>query len=157
MMKHIRKIVSFSIAIVMMLSYTAYARYNYAIVLNAFSLTRDSSEIQYTIKKSTSEYTNKDVSLEINTNKPIEGVEGFELSEDNKKLTKLFSENDTNTIVLKDYSGNKKDVTYEINNIDKIPPIIENIENGQTYTVNLKPTYRDNVEIKNIEIEKYGT
>lgn len=156
MMKSIKKIIIISLLIISIIN-ISYARYIYNIELDAFSLTRDSTEITYAIKKSSNEYTNKDVTLEIETNKPVEEIEWFEISDDGKKLIHTFSENTNGSVVLKDFSGNKREISYEINNIDKTPPIIDGIENGKNYTTSLKPNYNDNIGIKRIEIEKYGT
>ena len=157
MTRYMKKIMIISILVLLIFNYNVYARYNYIFEIEAFSLERDSSEISYVVKKSSSEYTNDDVVLEIETNKPIKPIEGFTMSEDNKKIQKTFSENEKRKIVLKDNSGNKKEIEYEVDNIDKIPPTIEGIEDGKTYTNNLQPIYNDNIGIKNIQIDKYGT
>ena len=151
-MNKIYKIMCMCIA-VMIVTTNSYAKYNYNLFLDAFSLSRDSSEIIYNISKSTNEYTNTDVIVEIEANKKIEAIEGFNLSEDGKKLTKIYADNLTDNITLEDNSGNKKNVSIEINNIDKIPPVI----NGATYNRTVKPTYSDNVGIKEIIANKYGT
>ncbi len=156
-MKKIRKIFCFFILLIMIINFNVYAMYHYDYRINAFSLTRDISKITYSLQKSDNEYTNKDVTLEITTNKKIYPIEGYLLSDDGKKLTKNFTKNDTETIVLKDNSGNKEEVICEINNIDKVLPQINGINDGTTYSTNLKPTYTDNFGIKDIIINKYGT
>ena len=138
-MNKIKRIIFIMINIILILSLEVLAKYNYKFTLNAYKLNRDASEITYTLKRSESdkEYTNQDVILTINLNKPIYAIDGFTISEDRKILTKTITENEKNTITVEDVSGNKKDIFYEINNIDKIPPEIIGIENGKTYTSNV--------------------
>ena len=62
----------------------------------------------------------RSILLIIKTNKPIENVEGFEISEDKTSLTRLIDKNESKTIILQDFSGNKKEVFYSIENIDEI-------------------------------------
>ena len=156
-MKKIKKTLFFLTLLVLIVNPNVYARYHYEYGISAFSLKRDTQEILYNITKSNNDYTNEDIILEVTANKKINPIEGYTLSEDGKKLTKVFSENATETITLKDRSGNKKEVSYEINNIDKIPPQINGVENGKTYNTDVKPTYTDNIEVKDIIAEKYGT
>lgn len=157
-MNIIKKIFILIVITLMILQTTIYGKYNYKYTLNAFSLNRDCSEIIYEITKSESDkkYTNKDVLLEINLNKPVEAIDGFCISEDRKKLSKTISQNENDTIIVEDISGNKKDITYNIDNIDKIPPEIIGIEDGKTYKTNKIIQYRDNVGIENIFVDEYS-
>ena len=134
-----------------------YAKYNYKIVFDAFSLKRDNSEIVYQIEKSISDdvYTNKDVVLRIVSNKKIEPVEGFELDEAKTTLTKIITQNEEKTFVLEDISGNKKEVSYLVSNIDKEPPQIIGIEDKKVYNQQMSIQYSDNIGIKEISAEKY--
>lgn len=154
--KKLWMLVSFIITI-FLLSNQIYAKYNYQFVLDAFSLNRDNSEITYQIEKSIGDdvYTNQDVVLKIIANKEIEPVEGFELDTSRTILTKTVSSNETNNIVLEDLSGNQKEVSYIISNIDKEPPQILGINDGVTYNQNLSIEYTDNVGIKDIQVERY--
>lgn len=144
--------------IILTISINTYAKYNYQYNLKAFSLTRDNSDIIYSISRTENEteYTNKDVMLTINLNKSVENVDGFEISNDGKTLTRLIEENEMNTIIVEDISGNKKEISYNINNIDKIPPEIIGVEDGETYNTNKEINYMDNVGIKDIFIDKYS-
>lgn len=157
-MNKIKKIFFIMLNIIFIFSMECFAKYNYTFTLNAYNLSRDSSEITYVLSRTESdkEYTNKDVTLTIDFNKPIYEIDGFTISENRKKLTKVITENEKNTITVEDVSGNKKEVTYEINNIDKIPPEIIGVEDGKTYTSNVTLDYKDNVGIKDIVIDKYS-
>lgn len=141
-----------------MLSNQIYAKYNYQFILDAFSLNRDTTDIAYKIEKSISDntYTNKDVILKIIANKPIGEIEGFKLDDSRMTLTKTISQNENKTILLEDLSGNKKEINYNINNIDKEPPKIIGVEDGKTYNKAMKVTYTDNVEVKDIDVERYS-
>ena len=154
-MKIIKKI-SFLLIFFLFINLNVFARYNLNKSLKAFSLNRDVSEIVYNIKKSEESYTKDNVTLEIETNKKVENVEGFDISEDGKKLTRVIAENESAEIILKDFYGISKKLNYEITNIDKIAPTIEGLENGKKYNSSLKPIYKDNVEIKDIIVERYG-
>lgn len=157
MKKRIILIVGLFISVVL-LSKNIYAKYNFIISMDAFSLNRDVSEILYTIEKSnnTEEYINKDIILKIIFNKKIEPIEGFELDESKKILTKNITQNEEKTFLVKDFSGNQKEVNYSIKNIDKENPQIIGIEDGLTYTEKKDVSYTDNIGIKNIEIERYS-
>ena len=55
----------------------------------------------------------------INTNKRVNKVEGWTLSEDGKKLTKEFTTNTTEIVHLVDMDGMTKDVEVKVTNIKK--------------------------------------
>lgn len=120
--------------------------------LKAFTLTRDNIPIIYNINKSNNEYTNQNIVLTIEFNKQVKNIEGFSISQDGKKLTKVIENNETATIIVEDISGNKTPIMYEINNIDKIPPEIIGIEDGKIYCGEVNINYRDNFGIKDIII-----
>lgn len=153
------RILIITFLIIILLSVNAIAKYNYTYTLNAYNLTRDNSQITYTITKSVTdgEYTNKDVLLTIALNKPVENVSGFNLSEDRKILTKLLTENESQTIAVEDDFGNIQNIDYCVSNIDKEPPVINGIEGGKTYNTDVAVEYTDNVGIKDIFIDRYST
>lgn len=146
------------ILIILALSIETFAKYNYTYILTAYKLSRDDTEITYTITKNIEDdvYTNKDILLTISLNKPVDNVYGFDLSEDRKTLTRLLTENESQTIVVEDDSGNRKNIDYTIFNIDKEPPKINGIENGKTYNSNVAIEYTDNVGIKDVLIDNYS-
>ena len=158
-MNKLRKIFFIILSIITIFSVEVFAKYNYKFTLNAYQFSRDNSEITYTLTKTVeeNEYTNQDVTLTINLNKPVYQIDGFTISEDMKTLTKVITENETNTILVEDASGNTKEVIYNISNIDKIPPEIIGVEDGEIYTSNVVLDYKDNVGIKEVKIDKYGS
>lgn len=157
-MNNVKRIFIITMIIVMILQINIYAKYNYKYTLNAFSLNRDNSEITYEIFRTDSdkEYTNKDVLLTINLNKAVEPIDGFDISKDGKILSKTITQNENNTITVEDVSGNKKEITYNIENIDKIPPEITGVEDGKTYNTSKTIQYSDNVGIESVFIDKYS-
>lgn len=87
--------------------------------------------------------TNSDVTIIIIANEKIKKVDDWTLSEDGKSLRKTVKENENGSISLSDLSGNKTEIKYEVNNIDKICPKIENVNNFTTYQVNVTPVITD--------------
>ena len=77
------------------------------------------------INYSTTKQTNKDVEVTIKSNKEIQEIKGWNLSEDKKILTKTFKENSYEKIIIKDNAGNSIEETININNIDKTIPNVE--------------------------------
>ena len=132
------------------------AKYNYKISVDAFEFTRDTSLPIASVSYSTKEPTNNPVTITIKVDKDILGVEGFVWNEENKTLTKTVKENEENKLILEDLSGNKTEISYKVDWIDKINPEILGIENGKTYNVPVDILYKDNVGIKSVEVQNYG-
>ena len=157
-MNSIKRIFISIIIIVIIFQTDIYAKYNYRYELNAFSLIRDNSEIVYEISRTglDKEYTNEDVWLTIKLNKIVEPIDGFSISDDRKQLSKTITQNENATIIVEDVSGNKKEITYNIDNIDKTPPQIIGIEDGEKYSTNKSIQYNDNIGIEKVFIDKYS-
>ena len=69
--------------------------------------------------------TKDNVLITITANEEIQEVEGWELTEDKKILTKEYSANTRETITIRDLAGNETEASIEINNIDKVAPNIQ--------------------------------
>ena len=132
------------------------AKYNYKISVDAFEFTRDTSLPIASVSYSTKEPTNNPVTITIKVDKDISGVEGFVWNEENKTLTKTVKENEENKLILEDLSGNKTEISYKVDWIDKINPEILGIENGKIYNAPVDILYKDNVGIKSVEVQNYG-
>ena len=65
------------------------------------------------------ETTNNDVKVTINTNKKVQPVKGWSISSDGKTLIKTYTQNTTESIVIKDYEGNEIEKIINITNIVK--------------------------------------
>ena len=74
---------------------------------------------------STEEKTNKDIQVTITSNKQLQELEGWTLSQNKKSLTKIYSNNTKENILIVDISNNQRNETIEINNIDKEPPQLQ--------------------------------
>ena len=87
------------INIIFIFTVKSFAKYNFDFELKAYKLNRDNSEITYSLSRTDSdkEYTNQDVILTVNLNKPVYKIDGFVISEDRKKLTKVIKENEKAT------------------------------------------------------------
>ena len=113
----------------------------------------DKEKPQYEVKYSTTISTNEDVIVTITANQEIQSIEGWALSEDKKVLTKKYTENTEEEIIIKDIVGNSANKTIiKINNIDKIKPEL-NISYSITELTNqdIIVTITANEEIKEIE------
>ncbi len=75
---------------------------------------------------STKKATNQNVTVTIKSNEEIEIVSGtgWQLSTNKLKLTKKYTENLTETIKVKDLSGNTQSKKISITNIDKTKPLL---------------------------------
>ena len=74
------------------------------------------------VEYSTQNPTKENVTVTITSNEQIQSVTGWTLSSDKKTLTKEYTENTTETIMIKDLAGNETQVSVEISNIDKNLP-----------------------------------
>lgn len=151
----IRRVTIIILLNLILLTNMTYAKYRYYFEETIIELTRNANAPICNISYSTEEITNQNVIVTITSNKEIEQVSGFELSEDKKILTKEVIENESKNITVRDFSGNCTQLEYQVNNIDKEAPEIIGCEDGKTYFAPLMIDYKDNQEIKNVSIEKY--
>ena len=76
-------------------------------------------ELTATVTYNPTTNTTEKVTATIKTNKKVNKVDGWTLSEEGKTLTKTYSENATETVHLVDLDGMTKDVEVKITNIIK--------------------------------------
>ena len=88
------------------------------------------------ISYSTTTKTNTPVTVTIKTDEEIEEVEGWELSEDRKTLTKVYSANGEETITITDLVGNSREVKVNVSNIVKNEQNTGNNNNNTSGIVN---------------------
>lgn len=90
----------------------------------SFTIDKTAAELSY--KLSSDEFnnnrTNKDVTVTITSNEPLQAVKDWEISEDKKVLTKVFSANTTETLKVYDLAGNESSITYTVKDISKTIP-----------------------------------
>ena len=117
--------------------------------VKVLNIDRTKPEVRVTY--STKSKTNKNVTATITVNEEIQGITGWTLSSDKKKLTKEYSANKTETITIKDLAGNTSNVAIEITNIDKTAPTA-NVEYSTTNLTNqnVTVTIEANEEIQGI-------
>lgn len=151
----LKKIVILLIVVLAILENNVYAKYVYHFDDTIIELTRDSNSPVCNVAYSKEEMTNDNVTITITSNKEIEQVSGFELSEDKKILTKEISKNESGVVKVRDLSGNYTEVEYNVNNIDKENPQILGCEDGGIYQSPVVLDYYDNNEIKEILIDQY--
>ena len=72
------------------------------VVVNNIDKTNPEVEIKY----STTSQTIDPITVTIKANEKIQGIEGWVLSDDETTLTKVFDENDTQTVTIRDLAGN---------------------------------------------------
>lgn len=127
------------------------------------NLDRTPPKLNVTYSKT--DITNGNVVVTIKSNEKIKNVEGWTISEDKETLTKIYESNKTEDIEIFDLAGNKSVANIKLNNIDKVIPIIECTEiknsnsNYPLYAnsekeINLTIRVTDNIEIKNINLDK---
>ena len=63
--------------------------------------------------------TNQDVTVTIQANEQLQPVEGWTLSDDGMSLTKTYSDNTSETVTVKDLTGNAIEVPVNVTGIDK--------------------------------------
>lgn len=78
-----------------------------------------------TIQYSTTKLTNKDITVTISTNEPVNPITGWTLSSNQQILTKVYSKNSVETVILSDLAGNTSSIKVTINTINKIAPNYE--------------------------------
>ena len=100
----------------------------------------DTTAPEYTVTYSNDgNSTNQDVTVTITANEPLQEVEGWTLSDDGLSLTKTYSENKEETVVIADASGNTSEVPVNVTGIDKLGPTVtvknETTEDGVLVTI----------------------
>lgn len=151
----IKKITFLFLIHLFIISNISYAKYTYYFEETIVELTRDSNLPICTVSYSEEELTNQNVTVTIQSNKEIEQVSGFSLSEDRKTLTKEVSQNESQKVAIRDLSGNAMQMEYSVENIDKETPQILGCNNGGIYTAPVELNYTDNEEIEKISIDCY--
>ena len=108
-----------------------------------------------TVNYSTTEKTKGPVIVTINSNKELQNISGWTLSQDKKSLTKMYTKNTKETLEIIDLIGNKNTVIIEINNIEeelKITSSKYKIYEG--YIINIKPETKVSVVKSDIKSNK---
>ena len=103
--------------------------------------------IDYDIKN----LTNKNVVATIKADEEIQEIEGWTLENDKRTLTKEYTSNVNETVIVKDLEGNETQADIEINNIDKTGPKAEVTYNiTESTKENVTATITSNEEVQSI-------
>lgn len=152
-----KKITLFLIIFSCFISVYSYAKYSINYNLECFDIIveKDREPPQYSIEYSSNSWTNEDVVVKVKFSEEIKGLDGFKFY--NGYYIKTCNNNEKNQVKVLDLAGNETIFCYEVNWIDKQPPIIEGIENNATYFEEKYVKYFDNQSgIKKIEKRFYG-
>ena len=104
--------------------------------------------VDYSIKTP----TNQNVIVNITSINQFQELDGWELSSDKKTLTKEYTENVKETILVTDVEENEKQINIEINNIDKIKPNLDIRYSTKNLTnENVNVTITSNEEVQEVE------
>lgn len=91
-------------------------------------------DIDLTVSYSQDNKTNEDILVSITGEKELKPIEGWDLSDDKLSLTKIYSENIKESIVVTTIDNKIKKVDINIDNIDKVLPEILNVSNNGVYS-----------------------
>ena len=112
----------------------------------------DNTQLHANVKYSTTKHTNTDVVVTIESNKELKEVEGWNLSEDKKTLTKTYTGNKEEEVIIYDLVGNSKKISIGVSNIDKDKANLEiNYSTTKKTNNNITVTIRSNKELKSID------
>ena len=96
------------------------------VVVNNIDKNAPSASVTYRPEEGTTD----NVTVTITANEKIQPVQGWELSDDQKTLTKIFSENGTETVTISDLAGNTVTKNINVSNIndsdsDNVKPTLQ--------------------------------
>ena len=86
---------------------------------------KDTTPPEAEVKYSITSPTNQNVTVTITANEEIQEINGWTLSTGKTILTKEYTENTEETVIIKDLAGNETTKQINISNIDKTSPEIE--------------------------------
>lgn len=82
----------------------------------------DSDVPSYSIDYDIEDPTKGPVTVTIAAGEELQPVDGWTLAPDQLSMEKIYTENKTETVIIKDLAGNQASVLVEVNNIDKVAP-----------------------------------
>ena len=154
-----RKVLIFFLVIVVLLSSVVNGFYSFEKTFSLFQLRRNIVPANYTVSYDKDSFTNENVELKIEFDKVISILgdnQNAILSEDGKKITKIIEANENSKFLIRDEDFNYQEVEYNVNWIDKNPPVISGAENGKIYNEDVNLTFSDETEIKEIYADYYN-
>ncbi len=133
------------------LTYKDVASKDYKVELTSspkIQLAEVKEELTATVSYNPDSNTDGNVVATIKTNKKVNKVDGWILSDDGKTLTKTYSANVTEVVHLVDLDGMTKDVTVKITNITSK----SNIEEDDTIAKGILPYAGENIVVSVVSI-----
>ena len=104
------------------------------------------------VEYSTRELTNGNVEVKVIANEKVQRIKDWNLSENNKVLSKIYDTNAEEKINVIDLAGNASTVTIKISNIDKVAPILKvNYSTKEENQENVTVTINANEKMQAIE------
>lgn len=154
-----RKVILCFCVIVVLLSEVVTAFYSYENTFSIFQLKRNIFPANYTVSYDKTTLTNKDVEVKMEFDKVVSIVgenQNAVLSEDGKNVTKILEANENSKILIRDEDFNYQEVEYDVNWIDKKPPIITGAENGMIYNSDVHLDFTDESGITDIYVDSFN-
>ena len=90
---------------------------------NSYIFTADKTAPQITVTYSIEDITNQDITVTITSDEEIEELEGW-TKVDSVTYTKIYDQNTSEELTVKDLVGNSTSVDITIENIDKVTPVL---------------------------------
>ncbi len=104
------------------------------------------------VKQNYETLSNNTVKVTIESNREIKEIDGWEISEDKKVLSKIYVENKTEEVTITDLLGNQKTITINVNTIDDENLIYTtDISNEEMTNQNVTVKIIANKELKPVE------
>ena len=127
----VKKVIIIFILIILFISNSSNAFYNYEKNFSIFKLNRNINPVNYNISYSENRFTNKDVEVKIKFDKAVSLLSNndFNISEDEKTYSKILANNENKRLLFRDEDFNYKEIAYNVDWIDKELPIISGAEN----------------------------
>ena len=112
----------------------------------------DKTSLVTNVSYSTTLPTNENVVVTISSNKQLQELEGWTLSQDKKSLSKVYQTNNSEQITVYDIAGNSKTVDVSVTNIDKTVPVT-NVSYSTTLPTNenVVVTISSNKQLQEVE------
>lgn len=129
-------------------THKTYSKYKKEEIITVAEISIDKTPPEIEVEYSSKEITKNKITVTIISNEEIKKLENWVEIEKGKVYQKTYDSNQKTEINIFDIYDNKKTITIEIDNIDKINPVINGVENNGWYNTERKITYTDNKKIK---------
>ena len=155
-----------AIFIAMLIYSNTYAQYIFEERMDIANVNIDKTPPVVSIEKSIEEETSENVVVKIHTNEPIKEIEGWSLNKQKNILSKEYAQNILETVEISDIYGNITNAVIEINNIDKVAPVVKlesssvklsEIDKSEETTTNVIEDLTKNIVVTNKDINEQNS